>query len=86
MPRANVFREDLVNENLEQPIIEYDDDRVYIELRHTPEDDKSICLGTLLTLHKTITLERALDELVLFDASTDPPEQRWPRQDWPIQG
>jgi len=65
---------------LEQPIIEYEDDRVYIELRHTPEDDKGICLLSLLTLHKTVTFERDLDELVLFDASTDPPEKRWPRK------
>jgi len=33
-----------------------------------------------LTLRKTVTFERNLDELVLFDASADPPEQRWPRK------
>ncbi len=77
---------------LEEPIIEYEDDRVYIELRHTPEDDKGICFLGLLTLHKTITLERNLDELVIFDSSTDPPEQRWPTERplpperrWPIE-
>jgi hypothetical protein len=33
---------------------------------------------------KKVTFERDLDELVLFDASTDPPERRWPRkQPWP---
>lgn len=66
---------------LEQPIVEYAGPRVYIELRHTPEEGEGEyggCLLSLLTLHKTIILERDLDELVLFDASTAPPEQRWP--------
>ena len=67
---------------LEQPIIEYEDDHVYIELRHTPEEGEGehggCLLGGILTLHKTITLERDLDELVLFDSSTDPPARRWP--------
>jgi hypothetical protein len=69
---------------LEQPIIEYEDDRVYIELRHTPEEGEgeygSCPLTGPLLLHKTITLERDLDELVLFDSSTDPPEKRWPTE------
>jgi len=71
---------------LEQPLIEYAGHRVYIELRHTPEDlegEHGGCLLGLLMLHKTITLERDLDELVLFDASTDPPEKRWPRKPLP---
>ena len=69
---------------LEQPIIEYEDNRVYIELRHTPEEGEGeyggCPLAGLLTLHKTITFERSLDELALFDSSTDPPEQRWPTE------
>jgi len=65
---------------LEQPIVEYEGHRVYIEFRHTPEDDKGLCLGKLLLLHKTVTFKQDTDELVLFDASTDPPEQRWPRK------
>ncbi|HYP56167.1 MAG TPA: hypothetical protein VEQ41_07705 [Solirubrobacterales bacterium] len=68
---------------LEQPIIEYEDDRAYIEVRHTPEEgegEHSGCFLSLWTLRKTVTLKRDLDELVLFDASTDPPEQRWPRE------
>ncbi|HEX5761806.1 MAG TPA: hypothetical protein VFY04_01655 [Solirubrobacterales bacterium] len=71
---------------LEQPIIEYEDDHAYIELRHTPEEgegEHSGCFLRLWTLHKTVTLERDLDELTLFDASTDPPEQRWPRPPLP---
>lgn len=70
---------------LEQPIIEYTDHRVYLELRHTPEEGEGEyggCPLSLLTLHKMVTFERNLDELVLFDASTDPPEKRWPRK-WP---
>lgn len=64
----------------EAPIIEYQEDRVYIELRHTPEDDVGGCALNLPIASKKITFERDLDELTLFDASTDPPEQRWPRE------
>jgi hypothetical protein len=63
---------------LEEPIIEYKGNRVYIELRRTPEDDKGICFLNLPIAFKKITFERALDELVLLDSSTDPPEKRWP--------
>lgn len=63
---------------LEEPIIEYKGNRVYIELRHTPEDGKGICFLNLPIVFKKITVERDLDELVLFDASTNPPEKRWP--------
>jgi hypothetical protein len=70
-----------VSPPFEQPIIEYIGDRVYIELRVAPEEleeDQNGCFLSLAVAYKTITLERDLDELVLFDASTDPPEQRWP--------
>ncbi len=52
---------------LEAPIIEYEDDRVYIELRHTPEDDLGGCFLNLLVASKKITFERDLDELVSYD-------------------
>lgn len=69
---------------LEQPIIEYENDRGYIELRHILEKGEGEYGGCPLTgpltLYKTITLERDLDELVLFDASTNPPEKRWPTE------
>lgn len=69
---------------LEEPIIEYEDDGVYIELRHTPEEGEGEYGGCPLTgpltLYKMITLERNLDELVIFDSSTDPAEQRWPTE------
>jgi hypothetical protein len=72
---------------LEDPIIEYKSNRVYIELRQTPEEleeGQNGCLLGLLVAHEKITFERDLDELVLYDASTDPPEQRWPRERcWP---
>lgn len=72
---------------LEQPIIEYEGHRAYLELRHTPEEGEgeySGCLLSLMILRKAVIFERDLDELVLFDASTDPPEKRWPRkQPWP---
>lgn len=65
---------------VEDPIIEYSGKRAYIELRIAPEreEDQTGCLLSLLGVHKTITFERDLDELVLYDASTDPPAKRWP--------
>jgi hypothetical protein len=63
---------------LEAPIVEYQGDRVFIELRHTPKDDVRSCALNLPQGFKKITFERDLDELVIFDSSTDPPEQRWP--------
>lgn len=66
---------------VEKPIVEYEGDRAYIELRVTPEEKRegqNGCLLQLLGVHKAITLERNLTELVLFDSSTDPPERRWP--------
>lgn len=68
---------------LEPPIIKYSGDRVYLELRHTPEKgegEHNGCFLSLSVLHKTVTFERDLDEVVLYDASTDPPEQRWPQR------
>jgi hypothetical protein len=67
----------------EEPIVEYEGDRAYIELRLVPEEepkDPSGCFLNLPIAHPTITLERNLDELTLFDSSTDPPQRRWPRE------
>jgi hypothetical protein len=65
----------------EEPIVDYEGDRAYVELRLAPEDeDPSGCFLNLPILHTKLTLERNLDELTLYDASTDPPEQRWPRE------
>jgi hypothetical protein len=67
---------------LEEPLIEYSGNDAYIELRTTPEElpeDQTGCFLSLIMIFKAVTLERDLDELTLFDASTDPPEQRWPR-------
>ena len=65
----------------EEPIVDYEGDRAYIELRLAPEDeDPSGCFLNLPIFHTKLTLERNLDELTLFDSSTDPPEQRWPRR------
>lgn len=72
---------------LEQPIVEYEGNRVEIELRQTPEEleeGQNGCFLSLAVAHTVITLERNLDELVLYDASADPPEKRWPRsRPWP---
>lgn len=63
---------------LEEPIIEYKGNRVYIELRRTPEDGKGVCHLNLPIAYKKVSFERDLDDLVLLDASTNPPEKRWP--------
>lgn len=65
---------------IQRPVIEYSGKRVFIELLLEPqkESDDGGCLPVLLGVHKKIVLKQDLDELVLFDASTDPPEQRWP--------
>jgi hypothetical protein len=68
---------------LEPPIVEYSGHRVYLELRHTPEESEGEhdgCLLSLTILHRTVTFNRDLDELVLYDSSTDPPERRWPTE------
>jgi hypothetical protein len=75
---------------LEEPIVEYTGrNRVEIELRQTPEgadEGEKGCVLGLLVAFKKITFERDLDELVLYDASTDPPEKRWPlRQPLPTE-
>ncbi|MDX6622742.1 MAG: hypothetical protein QOE75_674 [Solirubrobacterales bacterium] len=71
----------------EEPIVEYEGGRAYIELRLVPEPEREGPSGCFLNLpiaHPTITLERNLDELALFDSSTDPPQRRWPRDHpWP---
>lgn len=64
----------------EEPIIEYKGNRVYIELRRTPDDGKGLCFLNLPIASKKITFERDLDELILFDTSADPPEKRWPTE------
>jgi len=67
---------------LERPVVEYSGSHVFIELRTAPErlsEGQNGCFLSLFVAYKTITLERGLDELVLFDTSADPPEQRWPQ-------
>jgi hypothetical protein len=66
---------------LEEPVIEYNGNRVDIELRRTPEEleeDQSGCLLSLLTAFKKVTFKRSLDDLVLYDSSIEPPKRRWP--------
>ena len=67
---------------IKRPVIEYSGKRVFIELLLAPQEepDQGGCLLQLLGIQKTITLKRDLDELVLFDSSTDPPERRWPSE------
>lgn len=67
---------------IEQPVIKYSGRKVFIELHIVPEEkvDDGGCLLELLGVSKTVTLKRDLDELTLFDASTNPPERRWPTE------
>jgi hypothetical protein len=69
----------------EEPIVDYEGDNAYVELRLAPEDEEPRgCFLNLPIFHTKLTLERNLDELTLFDSSTDPPERRWPRdRPWP---
>ncbi len=66
---------------IKRPVMEYSGRRVFIELLLAPqeESDHGGCLLQLLGVQKTVTLKRDLDELVLLDSSTNPPERRWPR-------
>jgi hypothetical protein len=70
---------------VEAPIIEYKGNRVYIELRHSPENLGG-CALNLPIASKKITFERDLDELVLFDSSIDPPKRRWPTEHYSANG
>lgn len=59
----------------EESIVEYKGDRAYIELRLVPEEepeDPSGCFLNLPIAHPTVTLERNLDELTLFDSAPIP--------------
>ena len=61
--------------------IRYNNNKVLIKMVLSPQpeaDSEGGCLLQLLGITKTITLKRNLENLVLFDASTDPPERRWP--------
>jgi hypothetical protein len=64
-------------------VTRYQGKRVYITaiLRDPPGSSGGEgvdCLGVGLAIYKTVTLNRNVDNSVLYDASVDPPEQRWP--------
>jgi hypothetical protein len=61
--------------------IDYSGHRVGIELfLAKPRDAYTLaaCRGVVQAVYKTIKLKRSLAAVELFDASTDPPERRWP--------
>ncbi len=62
--------------------IEYRGNGAYIlaQLDKTvkPGDENKLCSGLELFVYKKVRLKRDIDQLVLYDASLDPPEQRWP--------
>lgn len=39
-----------------------------------------LCAGVGLFIRKTVRLNRDLDDISLYDLSTDPPTQRWPSE------
>lgn len=64
-------------------ITQYEGERVYMTamLREPPEssaEKDELCLGVELAIYKTVKLDRPVKDSVLYDASLDPPEQRWP--------
>ena len=65
---------------IQRPVIEYSGKKVFIELRVASQEhsEDEGCLLLKLGVYRTVTLKRNLDDLLLFDASTDPPERRRP--------
>lgn len=65
------------------PEIAYDGRRVYITATVDASSDAAlgedeVCAGVELVVYRRLDLRRDLSELKLFDAGSDPPEQRWP--------
>jgi hypothetical protein len=63
------------------PNIEYRDDDVLVTLsviRPDSERENQKCAGVERNLSRAITVDRALDQVTLFDAGSQPPEKRWP--------
>lgn len=57
----------------------YSGNRVFLTLflsQERPEPKE--CRGVILFVFKTVTFKRNLEQLELFDSSTDPPSRRWP--------
>lgn len=56
----------------------YAGNRAFLKLLLSPQRPVRKCRGVGLFVYKTVTLRRNLDQLILLDSSTDPPERRWP--------
>lgn len=57
----------------------YSGNRVFLTLilsQGRPEPKE--CRGIMLSVFKTVSFQRNLDQLVLLDSSTNPPSRRWP--------
>jgi hypothetical protein len=56
---------------------------VYIRLKlHIPTNRpsrKNVCLGTELLVTRTVTVQRNLADIKVYDSGVQPPELRWPR-------
>lgn len=66
----------------EEPIVDYEDDRAYVELRLAPEEDEdpSGCFLNLPIPPRSSPWSETSTSSPFFDSSTNPPEQRWTRE------
>lgn len=66
---------------VEKVIRRHSGNRVFLTLILSPERPKAEeCRGVGLGVFKTVSFQRDLDQLILLDSSTDPPERRWPTE------
>lgn len=64
---------------VERVIRRYSGNRVFLTLILDPERlEPEECQGVGLGVFKTVIFQRDLDQLILLDSSTNPPERRWP--------
>lgn len=66
---------------VEKVIRRYSGSRVFLTLILSPERPKAEeCRGIGLGVFKTVSFQRDLDQLILLDSSTDPPDRHWPTE------
>lgn len=67
---------------ISEVVTRYDGERVFIDVRvDVPDalpDHTGLCRGSRLILTEMVSLTQGVERSVLFDASEDPPAQRWP--------
>jgi len=64
---------------IEKVVRNYSGNRVFLTLILGPErPEPEECRGIGLSVFKTVSFQRNIGQLVLLDASTNPPSRRWP--------